>query len=202
MKRQYGNITQRIAALMLGVLLTLGQVAEAAINTGTGDVAGDTAALLDSNDFELLSSGATMTLVKTAFLTSNASQLTSGATLPAGTLVDFMIYVNNSGSVVINDTSIQDILDPLFVYQADTIRVDNSFICAVPAACVPGEEPGIYAAALLVGAGSDAPGVGDTVSFDGPTVTIDIGDEIETANDQQDAAAGTVLAVVFTVQVQ
>jgi uncharacterized repeat protein (TIGR01451 family) len=201
MKRQYGNITQRIAALMLGVLLTLGQVAQAAINTGTGDVAGDTAALLDSNDFELLSSGATMTLVKTAFLTSDGSQLTSGATLPSGTLVDFMIYVNNSGSVAINDTSIQDILDPLFVYQAGTIRVDNSFTCAL-AVCAAGEEPGIYAAALLVGAGSDLPGAGDTVSFDGPSLTIDIGDEIETTNDQQDAAAGVVLAVIFTVQVQ
>ena len=91
MKRQYGNITQRIAALMLGVLLTLSQVAQAADNTGTGDVAGDTAALVDSNVFSLLSSGAAMTLVKTAFLTSDGSQLTSGATLPSGTLVDFMI---------------------------------------------------------------------------------------------------------------
>ncbi len=200
MKRQYGNITQRIAALMLGVLLTLSQVAQAETNTGTGDVAGDTDALVDSNVFVLSSSGAAMTLVKTAFLTSDGSQLTSGATLLPGTLVDFMIYVNNSGSVQINDTSIQDILDPLFDYQLGTIRVDNSFICAA-AVCIPGEEPGIYAAALLVGAGSDGAGVGDTVSFDG-TDTIDIGDEIETANDQQEAAAGTVLAVILTVQVQ
>ena len=200
MKRQYGNITQRIAALMLGVLLTLSQVAQAEDNTGTGDVAGDTAALVDSNVFVLFSSGATMTLVKTAFLTSDGSQLTTGATLPVGTLVDFMIYVNNSGSVQINDTSIQDVLDPLFVYQAGTIRVDNSQSCAA-AVCVPGEEPGIYAAVIAVGAGSDAAGAGDTVSFDG-TDTIDVGDEIETANDRQDAAANAVLAVVFTVQVQ
>jgi len=200
MKRQYGNITQRIAALMLGVLLTLGQVAQAENNTGTGDVAGDIAALVDSNVFVLFSSGATMTLVKTAFLTSDGSQLTSGATLPIGTLVDFMIYVNNSGSVQINDTSIQDVLDPLFVYQAGTIRVDNSQSCAA-AVCVPGEEPGIYAAVIAVAAGSDGAGAGDTVSFDG-TDTIDVGDEIETANDRQDAAANAVLAVVFTVQVQ
>lgn len=200
MKRQYGNITQRVAALMLGVLLTLGQVAQAEDNTGTGDVAGDIAALVDSNVFVLFSSGATMTLVKTAFLTSDGSQLTSGATLPIGTLVDFMIYVNNSGSVQINDTSIQDVLDPLFVYQAGTIRVDNSQSCAA-AVCIPGEEPGIYAAVIAVAAGSDAAGAGDTVSFDG-TDTIDVGDEIETANDQQNAAANAVLAVVFTVRVQ
>ena len=200
MKRQYGNITQRIAALLLGVLLTLGQVAQAEDNTGTGDVAGDTAALVDSNVFQLFSTGAAMTLVKTAFLTSDGSQLTSGATLPQGTLVDFMIYVNNSGSVQISDTSIQDVLDPLFVYQAGTIRVDNSQSCAA-AVCIPGEEPGIYAAVIAVAAGSDGAGAGDTVSFDG-TDTIDVGDEIETANDRQDAAANAVLAVVFTVQVQ
>ena len=200
MKRQYGKNLQRIAALMLGVLLTLGSVAQAEDNTGTGDVAGDPAALVDSNVFTLLSSGATLTLVKSAFLTSDGSQLTSGATLPQGTLVDFMIYVNNSGSVVINDTSIQDVLDPLFVYQPGTIRVDNSQTCAA-AVCIPGEEPAIYAAAAAAVAGSDAAAAGDTVSFD-LTDTIDIGNTLELANDQQNALAGNVLAVVFTVQVQ
>jgi len=42
--------------------------------------------------------------------------------------------------------------------------------------------------------------VGDTVSFDG-TDTIDVGNAA-VANDQQDAAANSVLAVVFTVRVQ
>lgn len=200
MKRQYGKNLQHIAALILGVLLTLGSVAQAEDNTGTGDVAGDAAALVDSNIFQLFNSGATLTLVKTAFLTSDGTQLTSGATLPQGTMVDFMIYVNNSGSVAINDTSIQDVLDPLFVYQTGTIRVDNTQTCAA-AVCLPGEEPAIYAAAAAAAAGSDGAGAGDTVSFDG-TDTIDIGDSVETANDQQNALAGNVLAVVFTVQVQ
>ncbi len=53
MKRQYGKITQRIAALMLGVLLTLGSVAQAADNQGIGDVAGVGADLTDSNVFTL-----------------------------------------------------------------------------------------------------------------------------------------------------
>ena len=173
MKRQYGKIMQHIAALMLGVLLTLGSVAQAEDNTGTGDVAGDPAALVDSNVFELFTTGATLTLVKTAFLTSDGSQLTTGATLPQGTLVDFMIYVNNPGSVAINDTSIQDLLLPLFVYQPGTIRVDNTQTCAA-AVCLPAEEPAIYAAAAAVAAGTDGAGAGDTVSFDG-TDTIEFG---------------------------
>jgi uncharacterized repeat protein (TIGR01451 family) len=200
MKRQYGKITQSVTALMLGVVLTLGSVAQAEDNTGTGDVAGDPAALVDSNIFSLFSTGAALTLVKTAFLTSDGTQLTTGATLPQGTLVDFMIYVNNPGSIAVNDTSIQDILDPLFVYQAGTIRVDNTQTCAA-AVCLPAEEPAIYAAAAAAAAGTDAAAAGDTVAFDG-TDTIDVGNTIELANDQQNAAAGNVLAVVFTVQVQ
>ena len=200
MKRQYGKNLQHIAALMLGVLLTLGSVAHAEDNTGTGDVAGDPAALVDSNTFVLSSSGATLTLVKTAFLTSDGSQLTSGAIVPSGTMVDFMIYVNNSGSVAINATSIQDVLDGAFAYQTGTIRVDNSQTCAA-AVCLVGEEPAIYAAAAAAVAGSDLAAAGDTVSFDGTNI-IDVGNAVALANDQQDAAIGNVLAVVFTVQVQ
>ena len=198
MKRQIKKITQHIAALMLGVFLILSPVAHAAPNIGTGDVAGDTDALLDSVAFVLNSTGA-LQLFKSAYLTVGGARLTSGDTLPVGTLVDFIIYVNNTGSVQINDTSIQDVLDPLFAYQALSIRVDNTQTC-VAAVCTPGEVDTIYAFVSALGAGSDAPDA-DTVSFDG-TDTIDVGDGSEAGNAQQNAAANAVLAVVFTVQVQ
>jgi len=73
MKRQFARTLQRIAALGLEVFLTLSHVAQAADNTGTGDVAGDPAALVDSNVFQLFSTGAALTLVKTAFLTSDGT---------------------------------------------------------------------------------------------------------------------------------
>ena len=88
-------------------------MAQAADNTGTGDVAGDPAALGDSNVFQLFSSGA-LTLVKRAFLTADQTPLTSGDTLPAGTNVDFIIYVNNQSDLVIADRTIEDDLDRLF----------------------------------------------------------------------------------------
>jgi len=100
MKRQFEKTLQRIAALMLGVFLILSPVAQAADNTGTGDVAGVPAALVDSNVFQLFSTGAALTLVKRAFLVSDGTPLTSGDTLPQSTNVDFMIYVNNSASSV------------------------------------------------------------------------------------------------------
>ena len=199
MKRQYLRKLQHIAALMLGVFLILSPVAQAADNTGTGDVAGDAAALADSNIFQLFATPA-LGLAKTAFLTVGGTQLTSGATLPTGTLVDFMIYVDNKASVVITDTSIQDVLDPLFLYQAGTIRFDNTHINCAGAACIPAEEVTIYAAALggtVVSDPVDGPDVG---SFAG--VTVDVGDEVIVGNGQLDAAANRVLAVIFTVQVQ
>ncbi len=77
MKRQFTTTLQRIAALSLGVFLTLSYVAQAADNTGTGDIAGDSAALVDSNVFTLLSSGTTA-LVKREFSVSDELALTSG----------------------------------------------------------------------------------------------------------------------------
>ncbi len=199
MKRQYVTKLQHIAALMLGVFLILSPVAQAADNTGTGDVAGDPAALADSNIFQLFATPA-LGLAKTAFLTVGGTQLTSGATLPTGTLVDFMIYVDNKASVVITDTSIQDVLDPLFLYQAGTIRFDNTHINCAGAACIPAEEVTIYAAALGGTAVSDAVDGPDVGSFAG--VTVDVGDEVIVGNGQLDAPANRVLAAIFTVQVQ
>ena len=196
MKRQYAKLTQQLAAFMLGAFLILSPVAEAALNTGTGDVAGDGTALADSVAFELLSSGA-LALVKTAFLTSSGAQLTTGATLPAGTLVDFLIYVDNKSSIQVDDTSIQDVLNALFAYQATTIRVDNSVASCAGASCTGPEEVAIYAAAAATAALTDAVDA-DAASITG--TTVDVGNE-NVANGQLNAAANSVLAVVITVPV-
>ena len=198
MKRQFGKIMQRVAALMLGVFLILSPVVQAEDNTGTGDVAGVSADLIDSNTFALFSSP-TLALVKTAFLTSTGAELTSGNSLPTGTQVDFMIYVNNASSIQITDVSIQDILDPLFLYSSPSIRLDNSVVdCG--ATCDTAEKAAIYAAASGSGVLTDAAVAGDAVSF--AALTVDAGDQNVAGNDQLDIAANTVLALVFTVTVQ
>jgi len=198
MKRQTSKNLRHVAATACAAILAMCslQTALAADNTGTGDINGDSDALANSNVFQLLSTGA-LALVKTAWMTSDGSPITSGSTVPQGTTVDFMIYVNNQGSVDINDVSIQDVLDVLFVYQIESIRVDNS-VDDCGATCDPGEEAAIYAAASAVGNNLDAVD-GDTSSFAG--VTVDVGNEA-IGNARLDAAANKVLAVVFTVQVQ
>ena len=198
MKRQIGKNLRHVAATACAAILAMCsfQTALAEDNTGTGDINGDPAALADSNVFQLSSTGA-LALVKTAWMTSDGSPITSGSTVPQGTSVDFMIYINNQSSVAINDVSIQDVLDVLFVYQTESIRVDNS-VGDCGATCDAAEEAAIYAAASAVGNNLDAVD-GDTSSFAG--VTVDVGNQA-VGNARLDAAANKVLAVVFTVQVQ
>ena len=205
MKRQTSKNLRHVAATACAAMLAMCsvQTALAEDNTGTGDINGDSAALANSNVFQLFSTGA-LVLVKTAWLTSDGSPITSGSTVPQGTSVDFMIYVNNQSSVAINDVSIQDVLDVLFTYQTDSIRVANVALpstggsCAV-AVCTTDEEAEIYAAASVVATNGDATGDSDTSSFAG--TTVDVGDE-NAANDPLNVTTDRVLAVVFTVQVQ
>lgn len=168
----------------------------AADNQGIGDIAGDGSALADSNLFSLNSTGSALALTKTAFL-ADGTPLTSGDTLATGTQVKFMIYVNNPSSIAINDVSIRDVLDPLFLYQAGTIKVDNS-VADCGATCDAAEQAAVFAAADASGALSDGVDA-DAASFAG--VTVDAGNE-SVANAQLDVAANTVLALLFTVQIQ
>ena len=193
MKRQFGKTLQRIAALTLGVFLILSPVAQAADNTGIGDVAGVGADLVDSNTFTLTAS--TPTLFKAAFLTSDNTALTSGDTLPAGTSVDFLIYLNNEADTAIDDVTIQDTLVG-FTYVAGTIRVLNTTGECALTLCDAGEELGIYNDVRVTAPLTDAVvSPGDSASFVG--TTVDVGNSAQ-ANDQQNAAANLVLAVVFT----
>jgi hypothetical protein len=191
MKRQYGKIMQRIAALMLGVFLMLSSVAHAAINTAVGDIAGDGLALDDSNPFELLASAPT--LVKAAFLTVGNTALTDGDRLPAGTSIDFLIYINNETDIDLVDVGIRDVLAG-FTYVGGSLHVLNTTTECALTLCTAAEELNIYNLARVAGVMSDALD-GDEASESGGT--IDVGNNF-VGNAPQDAVANTVLALVFT----
>lgn len=196
MKRQYGKIMQRIAALMLGAFLFASPMAQAATNTAFGDIASVPGDLDDSNTFELIAAS-TPTLVKRAFLAGGGAALSDGDTLPAGTSIDFLIYLNNEANLDILDVSIQDNLTG-FTYTPGTIRVLNttlSSVCADPTACTAGEEVTIYDDVRVTGALLDTATGADSASYIG--TQVDVGNEVQ-ANAQQDVSANTILAVVFT----
>ena len=187
--RKKGTLGKFTAAALAGavMLLLMTVPAMAADNTGTGDIAGDGAALNSSNTFSLFST--TMSLTKMAFLT-DGTQLASGATLPRSTEVSFVIYIDNTTNFPLNNVSIQDVLDPTFAYQTGTIKVGTIGS--------PATEVQIYTAANTGGAVSDGAG-DDAASYNG-TDTISVG---TTGGDTQvDVPANTVWAVIFNVLMQ
>jgi len=180
---------RRAALAVVGVVGALGlapSAARAADNTATGDVAGVDADLTDSNTFTLNTT--TLALVKTAF--RNGTELASGAVLPRGTLVQFMIYVDNSTAFQVFDVNVSDVLDPAFVYQAGTIRVDNT-------AATGSASAAIFAAVSAAAPVTDGNDV-DPAGIAGTTITAGSAG----GNGQVDIAANAVYAVLFDVIVQ
>jgi uncharacterized repeat protein (TIGR01451 family) len=194
MKRQLIFVVV-VFVFIAGALLTAG-TAQAAQNKGTGDIAGN-ADISDSNIIDLTTS--TLGLVKRAFL-ADGTPVVTGTSLPKGSIVKFMIYVNNNTSIPVSDVSVQDALAATFAYQAGTIKVDNSVANCAATVCTGAEETAIYAAVNAKTADTDAVD-GDTVSYTAAGTTINAGNQ-HVANGQLDIAANRVWAVMFTVKMQ
>lgn len=178
-----------MAVVVVSAALLFPGSAMAADNVGTGDIAGDSASLNNSNTFSLFST--TMSLNKMAFL-ANGSQLTSGATLPRGTEVRFVIYIDNTTNVPLTDVSVQDVLDPTFAYQAGSMKVDNTLASGATQAVIYST---VNAVAGTVSDAIDA-NVASAVG-----VTIDVGDQ-NAANGQLDINANSVWAILFRTLMQ
>jgi uncharacterized repeat protein (TIGR01451 family) len=169
-------------------LLLAPSVARAADNQALGNVAGVDADLNDSNIFTINSS--LLALVKAAFL-ADGTALTSGATVPRGTLVKFLIYVDNTTGVPVADVNVSDTLDATFVYQAGTIKVDSSQATgATPAA--------IYAAVDAAAALTDAVSGADVAGIAGIVISAGSG----AGNATVTVPGSQVWAMLFTVSVQ
>ncbi len=168
----------------------------AANNQATGDVAGDTNALDDSNVFVLNSTGSQMPLTKRAFL-PDGTVVADLSTVPAGSVVKFLLYINNHSSVEIRDISIQDILDASFAYSSPSIQVDNSVVECAAVACNGAEEGTVFTAVNLAPTLTDGED-GDVASYTAAGTTLDLGRAVK-SNGQVNLAADRVWAALVTV---
>lgn len=144
------------------------------------------------------------TLIKRAFLSSDNSALADTTILPRGTLVKFLIYINNLGSII-NDISVRDVLDAAFLYQGVTetgtssLKINTATAGCALLTCTAGEEATIFSdvdATLVL---DEVANFSDVVSFSG--LTIDAGNQF-TVNLQANAAANMVWALSFEVKIQ
>jgi len=169
-------------------LLLWPTIAHAADNQAVGNVAGVDGDLDDSNVFTI---NATMlALVKAAFL-NDGTALTSGATVPRGTLVKFLVYVDNTTGVATDNVNVSDTLDAAFAYQAGTIKVDSSQNTGAAAAA-------IYAAVNAAAAVTDAVSGADVAGITGAVVSAGAG----AGNANLNVPASRVWAMLFTVRVE
>ncbi len=177
------------AMAFVAVAILLSGPAMAADNTGTGNVADVPGSLNASNIFSLIPTS--MSLNKMAFLT-NGTQLTTGDNLPRGTVVEFVIYIDNTTAVGMSDVSIQDVLDTAFAYQGSSMLFDNSALTGAT-------EAQIYTAV------SGGAAVTDLINDDQASavgVTIDVGNSVVLGNTQVDVAPSSVWAILFRALMQ
>ena len=175
-------------AFIAAILLMTGP-ALAAPNQGTGDIGGIDADLTNSNIFSL--SSTTLALTKMAFL-ADGTQLTTGATLPRGTEVRFVIYVDNTTLFPITDVSIQDVLDPAFGYISGSMKASNAISTGASQAV-------IYSTVNAV-AGTLTDATGDDVASYS-ALTIDAGNQ-NAANSTVNINASSVWAILFRALMQ
>lgn len=121
----FGTIRSTLLATLTVALIFGPTASMAALNTATWDIAGAGQAPSAINLYSY--SAGSITLTKVAFLTDGTA-LADGATVPTGTQVQFMIYVQNANAFTMNDISISDDLSVGgFTYDAAVgLKVDNS----------------------------------------------------------------------------
>jgi len=150
----------------------------------------------DQGAFETACQG-TLTIVKRAFLT-DGTPVPDGTIVPRGTPIQYLLYINNTGPAR-TDVSLQDVLDPSFEYQSETIKSDDTVSACATLSCTGPEELSIFTSVDAQTAGTDAVD-GDTVSYSGGN-TVDAGDVSQT-NLQLDIPANSVYAILFLVEVR
>lgn len=177
-----------IMGICLLQLVLAPAIARAADNIAVANIAGVDADLNDSNTITLTSN--TLGIVKAAFL-SNGTPITSGSTLARGTVVKFVIYLDNTTAAPIDSVNISDVLAATFSYQAGTMKVDTSQNTGATVA-------NIFTAVNATAALTDVVSAADVAGVTGSTVSAGGG----AGNGMVTAPAGKVWALLFTVKMQ
>lgn len=136
------NLKTAIRTLVLAIMILLPTLAQAATNIGRADLgadplATDTDFISDSGTLTITSTK--LTVIKRAFLDDGTgTEITSGSSVVKGTIVKYMIYLDNSTNVQASDVRFVDLLDEATItYQPNSLRWNNSVTAtAAPVATI------------------------------------------------------------------
>jgi hypothetical protein len=136
-------------------------------------------------------------LYKRAF-SSIGTPIINSATLPIGSEIKFLMYINNKGGFV-SDINVLDILDTAtFSYVENSLKMDNTIGECAANTCTAAEEALIFSAVddnTALSKGTD----NDGVRYDDVN-TVEAG-EGTTNNGQVDVNGNTVWALLFSVTI-
>lgn len=199
MKRTFQRRCARLL-LLLTFLMLLPTLAPAAVNIGRANLGADP--LPADGDFvtdspPLTITATTLAVVKKAFLDDNTgTEITSGSSVAKGTIVKFLIYIDNSAAIAASDVRMEDLLDKTaFTYQTGSLRWNNNVTAsAAPVATIYTDTN--TGPALVDASGAADAGSADAVALPA-SVRITFGAHSAQANAPLNIPAGRVAAFLF-----
>jgi len=195
-----------VAGFLLAALLTLSpSPVRAATNIGRADLGADP--LATDTDFitdsgPLVINSTKLAVMKKAF-TDDASgtEIVSGSSVVKGTIVKFMIYLDNSTNAQATDVRFIDLMDlTAFTYQANSLRWNNLVTASAAPVATIFTDTNAGASLALTDAISNAD-VGSVDVTQVPNARITFGAVTVQANAQVNIPAGKIVSFLYRARI-
>ena len=192
-------------ALLAALLILLPATLQAATNIGRADLGADP--LATDNDFitdsgPLVINSTKLAVMKKAFLDDGTgTEIASGSSVVKGTIVKFLIYLDNSTNAQATDVRFSDLLDEVaFTYQANSLRWNNyATASAAPVATIFTDTNGGASQPLTDAASNADVGSADTTLT--PNDRITFGAVSSQANAQVNIPAGKIVSFMYRARI-
>ena len=195
----------RLLPALLVLLALLPAPARAATNIGRADLGADP--LASDNDFitdsgPLVINSTKLAVMKKAFLDDNSgTEIASGSSVVKGTIVKYMIYLDNSTNAQATDVRFIDLLDEVaFIYQAGSLRWNNNVTASAAPVATIFTDTNAGASLPLTDAISNAD-VGSADTALTPNDRITFGAVTVQANAQLNIPPGKIVSFMYRARI-
>ena len=191
--------------LLLTAAVLLPSISQAATNIGRGDLGADP--LAADSDFITDSAALVINAVKLAVTNlafvddGTGTAIPTGSNVPKGTIVKYMLYIDNSTLFAASDVRLVDLLDETaFTYQAGSLRWNNTVTATAAPVATIFTDTNAGASVALTDAISNA----DVASADTtqtPNDRITMGAHTAQANAALNIPAGKIVSFMYRARI-